>query len=65
MQYETLHKKVPRGTLIGTSPDSSVKTLSFKHKTPKLRANTEQCERLRTLVRYIHDHIFMQIQKLW
>jgi hypothetical protein len=34
MQYEMLHKKLPHGTLVDTSPGLSVKTLSFEHKTP-------------------------------
>jgi hypothetical protein len=38
MQYGTLHKKLPRGTLQDASPDSSVKTLSFERKGPQLCA---------------------------
>jgi hypothetical protein len=32
MQHGMLHKKLPHGTLVDTSPDSSVKTLFFSIK---------------------------------
>jgi hypothetical protein len=38
MQYGTLHKNLPRGALVDTSLDSSLKTLSFERKTPQLCA---------------------------
>jgi hypothetical protein len=38
MQYRFERKNLHRGTLVDASPDSSVKTLSFEHKAPKLCA---------------------------
>ena len=81
IQYGTLHKQLPHGTLVDASPDSSVKTLSFEHKITQLCVFSHWREVV-TLVCCIHEpifmvdpknhgsrmhatFIFMQIQKLW
>jgi hypothetical protein len=47
-------------SLLVVSLGSSVKILSFEHRTPQLQAQiSSQCERLIALVRCIHDPIFM------